>query len=76
MKHSKKVKIARKLLSKEELVNGTSKFTSHRWTVRRVMIEERVKRQQGRAHMRAILRKDEKTKNEKNRNSKELSTTE
>lgn len=46
MKHSNKVKLARRLQTHEELVDRVSIFNTMAWNKRKKAIQERVKRQQ------------------------------
>lgn len=46
MKHNQKVKIARKLMSKEEAKKGEGLFTTKAWEARKKAIAERVARKQ------------------------------
>lgn len=46
MKHEKKVKIARSMMSKEEAKKGEGLFTTKAWEARKKAIAERVARKQ------------------------------
>jgi hypothetical protein len=60
MKHREKVKLARKLRTLSEIRLGVPIFQSETWEKRKEAIQERVKRQQERAHKRALARKKKK----------------
>jgi len=57
-----KLKMARKMMTTQEVKRHESPFTSHAWNERKYDRELRAKKQQMAAHQRALLRK-EKNKN-------------
>lgn len=57
MQHKQKIKLARKMRSASELVQGVSVFDTKLWNARKEKIRQRVIRIQKGEHERAIARK-------------------
>lgn len=53
-----KKSIAKKMLSKVEKAKGTTPFNAKGWDLQKKAIAQRVETQQGKAHARAVLRKE------------------
>ena len=53
-----KKSVAKKLLSKAEKAKGTTPFNAKGWDLQKQAIAQRVETQQGKAHARAVLRKE------------------
>lgn len=58
MSSSNKKSVAKKLLSKEEKAKGTTPFNAKGWDLQKKAIAQRVETQQGKAHARAVIRKE------------------
>ena len=58
MKHKDKVRLARKMRSRNDIKNHEPIFGTKAWDIRKLGIAGRVQRQQGATHKRALQRKE------------------